>query len=80
MKLTNNFIPCCSPWLQVGGKEELDTWRERMAEYVPCLDRDTTGPDATATVLPRRPPDLAVEAHARQKTFLQRDVARCAGG
>ena len=60
---------------KVDRKEELAEWRERMREYLPCLDKDAEY-KGEGTTLPLTPHDLAITDQAKQKTFLERDILR----
>jgi hypothetical protein len=57
--------------------QDLEGWRERMREYLPCLDKDANEDSGqVATTIPLTPTDLAVSEQFRQKVFLQRDLSR----
>lgn len=61
-------------------KTGLANLRERMREYLPCLEKDAQDNEATAGLTPHTPADLAIADQAKQKVFLQRDLSRCVGG
>lgn len=64
---------------RVVDKAGLADLRERMREYLPCLEKDAQDNEASAGILPHTPADLAIADQAKQKVFLQRDLSRCVG-
>lgn len=61
---------------KVGDKSDLNAWRERLRQYMPCLEKDAADSEARAGVVPLTPADLAIADQAKQKVFLQRDIDR----
>ena len=56
-------------------REQFQALKERLAEHLPCFERDSKDVEIESTV-PLAPKDIAIADQAKQKVFLQRDITR----